>query len=622
MGYLDDLLGKTIMANGNPLPDRKLLNFRSGVDVTVEDNEQLQATDVFIFGASYVRAFGDVTAAVNIGSGSDDNPLRPPVLTDGSYAAYPFQHIQPAIGALPLHLGGFTLRMDISAGVYDGVNLGGFIGGVLQLIGSWSTPTLASGVTSGTAGAASAGVAVNKPTAAANWTASDLIGLRLVVTGGGGYTGNDALTETVRTIKANTTTQLTLDQPIAGLDATTQFAIRTEGTIINTAAAIEIDGQTTLLGVNYCACEIVLRRIKLDNLGSPADCALITTGSRLIDMGGVNINGDWFGHEVDRMALNACTVGGDADLTNCGLIDVRAYLPAAGHFTLDGFKEVLARLVARGCTNTALRVLHTNYVGREIDAASCTATPFEAINVQYSEPVGNGLTGTNASAPYAAMVTAVGTHMFAGSTMTSATGNQLDFDSFPVSWGALADRNFRRGNVCAIWGDDRWTWLGQQKLLNDSSTPFDDLQLTSAQIEAYLKFYAALRALPTTNVGAGDYSAGAYAEVVPFSGGGQGGAILIGTQMTILRPNAGLPATVANDSVRFFTEPEKPGTGFGTYGQIWNMAGVTIKLFPFTGSRIFFNGVDLGVNAACDLLSTKRYSWVTDRYNNWYVDGP
>ncbi len=618
MTWLDDLLGKTVMSNGTPLPDRKLLNFRTGADVQVADNPALEATDVFVYGASYVRAFGNVLGSVDLGSGSDVNALRPPVLTDGDYSAYPFQHIAPAIATLPLHLGGFALRLNIGAGTYTtGVNLGGFIGGVLQLIGTWATPTVTTGVTSGTAGTGSAGTAVNKPTAAANWTASNLIGRRLIVTGGAGFTGSDALTETVRTIKANTTTQITLDQAIAGLDNTTTFAIVTEGTIISGPAAIEIDNASCLLGVNYCACEIILRRIKLDNAGSPADYALITAGSRLVDLGGVNIVGDWFGHEVDRIALSSSTLAGEADLTNCGLMDATAYLTAAGAFTCDGFKEVLARLVARSCTNTALRVFHTNYVGREIDASGCTATPFEGINVQYSEPLGSGLTGTNAAAPFAAMVTGGGRHMFAGSTMTSATANQLDLDSYALSWTALLDRNYHRAGTFAVWADNRWTWLGQQKIVNDSSTPFDDLQVQSVQIEVYKKEYCADRALPTSDVGSGDYSVGAYAEVVAHAGGGQVNAFIVGTQVTKIKTCAS-----NGDSVRFFTDTEKGGTGFGTHGEIWNMTANTPSLYPPTGKKIFFNGADLGTNNPATLLAQRKYSWLTDSSANWYLDGP
>lgn len=617
MGWMDDLLGKTIMSNGVPLPDRKLLNFRTGVDVQVADNVALQATDVFIYGASYVRAFGSVLGSVNIGSGNDDNALRPPVLTDGDYTAYPFQHIAAAVAALPLHLGGYTLRLNVSAGTYAGFNLGGFIGGVLQLVGSWVTPTVATGVTSGTAGAASAGVAVNKPTVAANWTASDLIGKRLIVTGGGGYTGNDALTEVVRTIKANTTTQITLDQPIAGLDATTTFAIVTEGTIINTASPIEIDSESCLLGMSYCQASVMLRRIKLANAGSPADNAMITTGTRLVDLGGVNIDGDWLGREVDGIELNAVTLNGHADLTNCGRLFGEAYLTAGGHFTCEAFKEVLAYIVARSCTNTALRVFHTNYVGREIDASGCTATPFEGINVQYSEPIGNGLTGTNAAAPYAAFVTGGGRHMFAGSTMTSATGNQLDLDSYALSWTLLADRNHMRAGTFAMWGDDRWTQLGQFKIVNDSSTPFDDLQLDSVQIQAYKKEYCADRALPTTDVLAGDYSAGAYAEIIAHAGGGQSLAFIVGSQLTKIKTCA-----TNGDSVRFFTDIEKGGTGFGTHGEIWNMTSHTPALYPPSGSKIFFNGTDLGTNNPATLAANRKYSWFTDSSANWYVDGP
>jgi hypothetical protein len=626
MSWLDDLLGKTIMANGVIVPDRKLLNFRSGVDVEIADNPVLQSTDVFIYGASYVRAFGSVLGSVNIGSGNDDDELRPPVLTDGDYTAYPFQHIAAAVAALPLHLGGFTLRLDISAGTYPGLNFGGFIGGVLQLIGSWATPTLTSGATSGTAGAGSAGSAVNKPTAADPWTASNLIGKRLIVTGGGGFTGDDALTEVVRTIKANTTTQITLDQSIPGLDATTTFEIVTEGTIINTAAPIEIDGESCLLGIGYCQAELVLRRIKLANSGSPADNALITTGTRLVDLGGMNIDGDWLGHEVDRIELNSVTIGGEVDLTNGGRIDGTAYLTAAGCFTIEAFGEAIMYLVARGCTNTALRVLHSNYVGREIDAADCTATPFELINVQYSEPVGDGLTGANPSAPFAAMVTAGGRHMFTGDTMTGElvdpgdppAGNRcLDLDSYAVSWASLADRNYSRAGTFAMWSDDRWSMLGQFRIVNDSSTPFDDLQLQSMQIEIYKKEYSADRALPTTNTDIGDYSAGAYAEVVAAPLGTLAAATVIGSQVTKI-----VTCASAGHSVRGFDDTEKPGTGFGTHGEIWNMTANNAAFYAPGGKAAFLNNVSPGTDIAITLLANRRYAWFTDRYGNWYVDGP
>ncbi len=48
MGWLDDLLGKTIQQNATILPDRKLLNFLTGFTVT--DNPQNGSTDVAVSG--------------------------------------------------------------------------------------------------------------------------------------------------------------------------------------------------------------------------------------------------------------------------------------------------------------------------------------------------------------------------------------------------------------------------------------------------------------------------------------------------------------------------------------------------------------------------------------------
>lgn len=52
MAWVGDLLGKTIMVDGSPVPDRKLLNFKPAAAVTVEDNPTTGSTDVTISGTA------------------------------------------------------------------------------------------------------------------------------------------------------------------------------------------------------------------------------------------------------------------------------------------------------------------------------------------------------------------------------------------------------------------------------------------------------------------------------------------------------------------------------------------------------------------------------------------
>lgn len=619
MAWLDDLLGKTILSNGVPLPDRKLLNIRASDDVQVVDNPQTQSTDLFINGAAFIRAYGDVIGAVDISSGEDTNSNRPPVLTSGDYSAYPFQHLLAAVSALPLHLGGYTLRLNLAAGSYAGAVLGGFIGGTLELCGTWATPTIGSGVTSGTAGSGTAGTALNKPTAAPSWpNDGSLVGLKVVITGGLGFTGSDAMTETVRIIKAHTATQLTLDQPVlGGIDNTTQFALVEEGVIIDDVAALTVDGDTCLFGVDMCHSRVVLRRIRLDNSALPAEFALRTMGVRIVDVANSDIRGDWWGSEVDSILWSSVTVGvggvgGEVQFTNCGRFFGKAFLTAAAHLLTIDFKEVTAYLVAKSCLDTALRAQHCNYVGREIDANGCASTPLEMTNVQYSEPVGNGLTGTNASAAFAVFITAGGRHVLTGSTMTSSTSNQVDLDGKQISWTDLTITNFMRGGTFAFWSDNLWKLVGKFGIDNDSSQNYGDLFIRDLQVSRVS------RTIPDTNTGGGDYSQGAYAEVIPNSAGTQVAATVVGFKETLIRADGG---TADGHAVRFFVDGDNgvAGTGFGDHGGITNGSGHIIRLFPPSGKKIFQAAVDQGIDNYIE-LGAGRVSWLTDKDGNWWVD--
>ncbi len=74
MGWMDDLLGKTIQQNGSVFPDRKLLNFL-GSSVSITDNPQTQSTDVLITGGS--GGLGKDPLGPQSNSGTSAYPTNP-----------------------------------------------------------------------------------------------------------------------------------------------------------------------------------------------------------------------------------------------------------------------------------------------------------------------------------------------------------------------------------------------------------------------------------------------------------------------------------------------------------------------------------------------------------------
>jgi hypothetical protein len=119
MGYLDDLLGKTVMLNGVTLPDRKIVNFVAGDDVQIYDNPALLATNIAIQGGSFARAFSNIILAVDTLDGSDTSTVRPTIISGGDWTAYPFLTIQAALSSLPAVLGAFAAQIDMVVGAFS-----------------------------------------------------------------------------------------------------------------------------------------------------------------------------------------------------------------------------------------------------------------------------------------------------------------------------------------------------------------------------------------------------------------------------------------------------------------------------------------------------------------------
>jgi hypothetical protein len=94
--------------------------------------------------------------------------------------------------------------------------------GSLTIQGKTALATLTSGVNTGRAGVGTSSTSLVKPTGAANWTADNMNGKFLRITGGAGHVGGLQL----RPILANSTTAVTV-AAVAGMDSTTTFEIVT-----------------------------------------------------------------------------------------------------------------------------------------------------------------------------------------------------------------------------------------------------------------------------------------------------------------------------------------------------------------------------------------------------------
>ncbi len=311
------------------------------------------------------------------------------------------------------------------------------------------------------------------------------------------------------------------------------------------------------------------------------------------------------------LQINDAVITGAVTLRDCRA-EVTGDASGSGRVLVDGGKATV-ELTVDSCTGSALHAEDMTYLGYSVVGDDCTATPVEIVNVHFSEVVGAGVSGANPSAPFAISIASGGRHVLTGVDMTA--DEELDLDGYTATWFDLSSRNLLNGGTWAFWGDNRWNLLGQFRIVNNSTTPFDDWQVSSAQIETYLKFYAALRALPTTDVGMGDYSAGAFAVIEPNSAGDQTSATIIGTQQTIVRNGV-----ADGRSIRFFSDGEKAGTGFGTYGMIRNRSGYIVRLYPNSGTQIILNGAAQGDNNYIELADGTKVSWLTNENGDWEVD--
>lgn len=577
------------------------------------------------FGGSSSLMTSNATLAVS-GAGNDSDSDRPARILGGDWSAYPFATVQAAVAALGRDTNGFYHRINIAAGTYAvGLTGQGFSGGgVVDIVGDFVNATLTTGVNTGTAGAGTTATALKKPAAAANWTAENLRGKILLITGGGGYYADtfDNLVvyggPCMRRIKDNTTDTVSFES-LSGLDATTTFRIVDVATLLGEAAAA-YGPLTYSVGLFGNTARVFVRNLK--NNSASVYFGFLAQGNRLLEAHGLHVAPSAYSgvgiYDTDFLSSSCIYAHGGSEsfieIVNGGRMLVGDIVLDNSRLQIDHFRRSVVLASARDCVGTAVRLRHNTFASVDLDANDCTTTPLSLTNIGQFIIGGSGLTGSNAGAAYGVEIFGCGDYELTGASLAGA--DDLSLNGHDIAWSDLAVRNYIDGRAFAYWSDSKLTLLGQLKIQNNSSQPYDDLQVMSLQINTYKKEYSADRALPTTDTGAGDYSAGAYAEIIPAVAGTQGAATIIGSQQTLVRADG---STLDGHSIRFFTDVEKSGTGFGTHGTIRNGSGYLVRLYPPSGKKIYLGAVDQGTDNYVE-LGLGLVDWLTDKDGNWWVD--
>lgn len=573
--WLDDLLGKTVMLDGVSLPDRKRLNFKPTAGVSVVDNEALGSTDVTLVGPVSVATASTITAS-------------------------PLNGLQALLDLTPRDLYKYFARFNLPAGAADGITIRGFNGGLVDIVGSWVNVTPGSGLGTFTAGAGSGANLVNKQTASANWpNDNSLRGALVRVVGGGGYTGNDALTETVARIKSHTVNQLVLEGNIVGLDGTTQVVLVQEGTVFSTAAADTYNGKTHLVGVINCSCDVRLWRCKLN--GSAADYGL------RLDKSSLELHAVWL-----AACASYCAAGGEllpyslrmsanalletykmASVRPVGLVGNAASLLCDGIGTFEG-----TGLWMNGDNGSNPILTLKNFVKVALggDISGATSTTAVILHNIHNYATAGAVTGTNPGTTYFVVIDGGGQFLPAGmsGTGSEASSKYVQFeDGNTFQYAQLA-----AGGTVSLNGTFMKWAIGAE-------THMAGINVFVGQTEEYLQKYYLGNAYKEINIAVGDPAHTAHT---------QANAVVIGYRETKIIGAAG-----NGDVIRMYDDTT---IGFGLDGVIWNRSGFSLALYPGLAAnnrRFYLDGVLQGINATISIPDGKRVLFAADTAGFWDV---
>lgn len=329
--------------------------------------------------------------------------------------------------------------IHLGVGTQAGVDLAGRYAGELRVRGAPELATLTTGENEGTAGALTGAAQLYKPTDAADWTVNDLVGRFLRITGGGGY---DADRLTLRPIRSNTSTSLTVDT-IAGMDATTTFEIVALSGLVDRISSSDAQA----VRVSSCSAPVVLEGLAfsgahaLDGLVEVSDCADVLVTGCLFDAN--TVQASVLIQRCGRVRFEHCvlTDSADVEIAYCANVEVAGVVNDAGGqvWVHDGGSATVTALVATDSPSTVLRLERLRSGVVNASASDGGATPFYLESVDDLEAIvtGSGSTG------YGVEIQGGGRYVLTGSTVAGLTGDVLFFDN-ATTWAILSGTDYGR----------------------------------------------------------------------------------------------------------------------------------------------------------------------------------
>lgn len=535
-----------------------------------------------------------ITVSLPASGGSDTaTGTRPAKLKPGTYADG-YATLDGALAAIPKSV--TRALVNIAAGTFAmGSTVRGFVHGTVDLVGTWATPVLTSGATSGTAGAGSGATVLNKPAAADPWVAGELVGKLVLITGGGGYLGTDAFEENVLRIKSNTTTQAVLESSMYGLDGTSAFAIVEEGTIFTGLAVDTYGGSSYILGIINTTADVRMRRIRIDNTAGAALYGLLTAQTQYTDISACGFTNAIVvpGYSSNLRMLSVHLDASYLYVYGQNVMLLNGYVAEDSTLQVERSQSVAASNVWAdgdiGYAN-AVSIAHCNVVTLGGDISNClSAAPLVLENIHNFDVAGT-LTGTNAGVANGALIRGGGQYNVAGMSIagSSASTAVLLEGTNSLSWAQISGNgSFDLRGTVINWGSGAHNHVGDVHVY-----------------EGQLFQYASSR-----------YLGNAAKEVTAYAGGGQANAIVVGYVITLVTACA-----TNNDSIRFFSNAEYLIVSVGLlFGQIRNLTTNRVALYPPSGGHIYLAGVDQGADVAIELLPGDVVHWCTDSSGNFHI---
>lgn len=339
-----------------------------------------------------------------------------------------------------------AFKYSYAAGTIAGARLlGGAPGQTIRIVGATSLATLATGVNAGTAGAATSATSLAKPAAAANWTASNLVGKWLKITSGG---GSSSTVPVLRPILANTTTTVSVNT-ITGMDSTSVFEVVDLATLTDTISSTDAVG----IGASFCFGPVEVYGVSFgtahafDSLIHFADCVSVKVSA--CEINDNTATNSLLVERCGRVVIEHCRLSNSGDVKVrdwCQSVEINGCVNSAGGVISveDCNKVDVTRLSATSAPSRVLSLVRIATASAEVAASSGGATPIYLEAVANFYQTGNLLTGSS-NTGYGIEIALAGQYNLTGATITGTTGdvlfegvNQRYAVELGTSYGAVA----------------------------------------------------------------------------------------------------------------------------------------------------------------------------------------